>query len=101
MNVCVNLKRPININNREFLHKLLSHISIQKITFLISIREIDEKIIKINDYMIIKLTFHDKLKNVFVKRIVTIEIYIIDNFVVNLLLDNDVLYLKKINLDLD
>lgn len=99
MNVCVDLKCSISMSDREFLRKLLLHISIQKITSSILIREIDEKIIKIDDYMIVKLIFHDKLNDVFVKRVIIVEIHIINDFVVNLLLDNDVLCLEKMSFD--
>lgn len=101
MNVCVNLKCLININDRKFLRKLLLYILIQKITFLISIREIDKKSIKINNYIIVKLAFYNKLNDVYIKRIVTIEIHIIDDFAINFFLNNDVLYSKKINFNLD
>jgi hypothetical protein len=58
-------------------------------------RKIDNKIVKTNKYIIIKFVFYDKLNNIYVKKIVIIKIYIINDFAINLLLNNDVLCLKK------
>jgi len=63
--------------------------------FLILMRKIDNKIVKTNKYIIIKFVFYDKLNNIYVKKIVIIKIYIINDFAINLLLNNDVLCLKK------
>lgn len=58
-------------------------------------RKIDNKIVKTNKYIIIKFVFYDKLNNIYVKKIVIIKIYVINDFAINLLLNNDVLCLKK------
>ncbi len=58
-------------------------------------RKIDNKIVKTNKYIIIKFVFYDKLNNIYVKKIVIIKIHIINDFAINLLLNNDVLCLKK------
>jgi len=79
----------------------LSHIFVQKMAFSILVREIDDKIIKIDNYIIVKFAFYDKLNDAFVKKVVTIEIHIIDDFAINLFLDNDVLCLKKIDFHLN
>jgi len=63
--------------------------------FLILMRKIDNKIVKTNKYIIIKFVFYDKLNNIYVKKIVIIKIYVINDFAINLLLNNDVLCLKK------
>lgn len=82
------------------MRKLLPHTPIQKMASPVPIREVGGKIIKTDDYMIVKLAFHDKLKDTFVKGVVTTEIHIIDDFAANLLLGNDVLCPKKMSLDL-
>ena len=64
-------------------------------------REIENDIYKINKYIIYKIyLFNEKNKN---KRIVIIktisrEIYLIDKLVIDILLRNDILILKEINL---
>ena len=55
-------------------------------------REIDDKIIKTNEFAIVKFYFDKKLIEQLAIDVVSIKIHVINNFVVNLLLDNDVLY---------
>ena len=64
-------------------------------------REIKNDIYKINKYIIYKIyLFNEKNKNKYIIIIKTTlrEIYLIDKFVINILLKNNILILKEINL---
>jgi len=73
---------------------------VQKIAFAIFVREIDKKIVKSNKFIIIKLFFNNIVIKQFVKSIVIVEIYIIDNFETNFLVNNNILISKDILIDL-
>ncbi len=72
----------------------------QKITFSIFVRKIDRKIVKNNKFIIIKLFFNNIVVKQFVKSIIIIKVYIIDNFETNFLVDNNILISKNISIDL-
>jgi len=73
---------------------------VQKITFSIFVRKIDRKIVKNNKFIIIKLFFNNIVVKQFVKSIIIIKVYIIDNFETNFLVDNNILISKNISIDL-
>ena len=78
----------------------LSNAYIYLITILIRVREIKNDIYEINKYIIYKIyLFNKKNKN---KRIIIIktisrEIYLINKLFIDILLKNDILILKEIN----
>ena len=64
-------------------------------------REIKNDIYKINKYIIYKIYLFDeknKNKRIVIIKIISREIYLIDKFVIDILLRNDILILKEINL---
>ena len=65
-----------------------------------SIRDVKKKIVKINEFVIVKLYFDDTLIDQIVTRIIEIKIHFINDFAINLLLDNDVLYFQNIIVNL-
>ena len=52
------------MRDRQFLLKHFSNVIIDKMTSLILIREVDDKIVKIDEFIIIKLYFDDELNDV-------------------------------------
>ena len=87
--------------NRKLKKRDLSNAHTYLITILARMREIKNNIYEINEYIIYKIYLsNEKNKN---KRIVTIktisrEIYLIDKLVVDILLKNDILVSKEVNL---
>ena len=68
---------------------------------LARVREIENDIYKINKYIIYKIyLFNKKNKNkyIIIIKIILREIYLVNELVVNILLENDILILKKIDL---
>ena len=63
------------------------------------------KIIKFDEFVKIKMFFDDTLNNKFINtfqsiiEIIDVEIYVINNFVVNLLLNNNVIYFQNIKIN--
>ena len=69
------------------------------------IREIKSKIVKFNEYVKVKILFDDILNNKNIDNaqsiieIINMKIYFIDNFVVNLLLNNNVIFSQNIKIN--
>ena len=65
-----------------------------------SIRDVNEKIVKIDEFVIVKLYFDDTLIDQIVTSVMKIKIHFIDDFAINLLLDNDILCSQNIIVNL-
>ena len=79
----------------------LSNAYIYLITVLARVREIKNDIYEINEYIIYKIYLSDeknKNKRVIIIKTISREIYLIDRLVVDILLRNDILVLKEVNL---
>ena len=84
--------------------KQLLNIFIQKLVSLISIRKIKNNIIKSNEFIKTKIFFNNilinkNINNTLITKIIKVKIYIIDNFAVNLLINNNIIYLQNIKLN--
>ena len=99
--IYVDSKISIIIINRKLKKRDLSNAYIYLITILTRVREIKNDIHKINKYIIYKIYLsNEKNKN---ERVVTIkitlrEIYLVNKLVIDILLRNDILISKEINL---
>ena len=77
----------------------------QKLTFLISMREIKNKIVKFNKYIKVKILFNNVLINKdidnaqLIIEIINVKIYFINDFVANLLLNNNVIFSQNIKIN--
>ena len=91
VDICVDIDCSIIMTKRQFVREYLFDVSIQKMTSIVSIRDVNEKIVKIDEFVIIKLYFNKMLIDQIITRVIEIKIYFIDDFAINLLLDNDVL----------
>ena len=100
IDICVNIECSIIMTKRQFVREHLSKISIQKMTSFVSIRNVNKKIVKIDKFVIVKLYFNDTLIDQIVTSVMKIEIHFIDDFAINLLFDNDVLYFQNIIMNL-
>ena len=99
--IYVDFEINIIIINCKLKERDHSNIYIYFITILARVREIKNNIYKINKYIIYKIYLsNEKNKN---KRIIIIkttlrEIYLVNKLVVDILLKNNILILKEINL---
>ena len=65
-----------------------------------SIRDVNEKIVKIDEFVIIKLYFDNTLIDQIIAKVIKIKIYFIDDFAINLLFDNDILCFQNMIVNL-
>ena len=99
--IYVDSKISIIIINRKLKKRDLSNAYIYLIIILARVREIENNIYKINEYIIYKIyLFNEKNKNkrVIIIKTISRKIYLINKLVVDILLRNDILILKEVNL---
>ena len=98
--ICIDIDCSVTMIERKFFTQLLFDVSIQKLILSISMRDVEKKIVKSNEYMLIKMSFDDTFKSEqFVIDVIKIEIHFIDDFAINLLLANDVIYSENIKIN--
>ena len=88
--------------DRKFFTQLLSNVSVQKLTSSISVRDVSDKIVKSNEFMLVSMTFDEVFKSEHETiDVIEIEMHFIDDFAINMLFANDVIYLQNIKIDFE
>ena len=101
LNVCVDFSNSIFMIDRSFLCNTLLNHFIQRMTIIISMRKINDNIIKNDKFIIIKIVFESiNNKEHSIKDVITTKLHVIDNFDANFLLDNDILISKNMIINL-
>ena len=100
--ICIDIDCFVTMIDRKFLTQLLSNVSMQKLISFISVRDVEDKIVKSNEYMFVNMSFDDlfKSKQTTIDVIET-KMHFIDDFAVNMLLANDVIYSQNIKIDFE
>ena len=97
--VCLDTDVNIILVDREFFKRQASNISIRTMTISIWIRDFDTTQHWFSDYVIIFIYFSNKKNEVVVKIMITREIHLIDNLKINMLIENDFMKSKKIDIN--
>ena len=105
IHICVDIKNFIIMKGRRFIVEQLLDVAVQKLTFSMSVREVEGKIVKFDEYIKVKISFDDVLNNKntdsaqLIIEIIDMKIYFIDDFVVNLLLNNNVIFSQDMKIN--
>jgi hypothetical protein len=101
INVCLNINCFITITNRKILQQYFSNNIIKQLLSSISMRNIENIMHHIFDYVVFTLYFDDQLidKIVVIDKF-QIEIHLIDDLKINIFIDNDVFIDQQIKLNL-
>ena len=91
--VYLNSNYSIILINRVYLKKILLNAIIKKMLSLISIREVDSKIVHIDKYTQVEIYVYNTINDQVPIDIIVIKIYIVDDLKINLLIDNNILKL--------
>ena len=97
--ICLDTDVNIILVDREFFKRQTSNISIRTMTTSISIRDLDTAQHWFSDYVIIFIYFSNKKNEIVVKIMITREIHLIDNLKINMLIENDLMKSKKIDIN--
>ena len=100
--ICIDTDCSVTMTDRKFLTQLLFDVFVQKLVSFISVRDVDDKIVKSNEFMFVSMTFDEVFKS---KRettdVIEVEMHFIDDFAINMLLVNDVIYSQNIKIDFE
>ena len=101
IDVCLNTDCFMTIANRKIVQQYFSNSTIKQLSSFISMRNIDNIMHHIFDYVVLTLYLDDQL----VDKIATIdkfqiEIHLIDDLKINILIDNDILTTQQVKLNL-
>ena len=90
------------MTDRKFLIQLLFNVFVQKLASSISVRSVNDKIVKSNEFMFVSMTFDEMLKSKHkIIDVIEIEMHFIDDFATNMLFANDVIYSQNIKIDFE
>ena len=103
--MCLNIDCSMTINDRQIFTRYVFHLKIKKLILSILIRDINNIMHYIFDYILINCYFDDYLSNSINDWISTtnkfdVEIHLINNLKINLLIDNDVFIAQRVKIDL-
>ena len=99
--ISLNINYNIILNNRAYLLKYVFKLKIKKMIILLLIKEVDNKIIHINEYIIISIYIRNTFNNLIKTIYFIIKIYIINNFKINILIDINIITSKKMLMNLN
>ena len=102
-NVCIDIDCFVTLKNRKFMTQQLNeNMKIQQLISSLSIREMSDKLIKINDFVMIHLFVTD-INDVdeVITIVVSVEIHLIDDFKTNMLVDVNVLKSQRMIVNFD
>ena len=100
--ICIDIDCFVIMIDRKFLTQLLLDVSMQKLASFISVRNVRDKIVKSDEYMLVNMFFDDLLKlEQTITDVIEAKMHFIDDFASNMLLANDVIYSQNIKIDFE
>ena len=101
IDVCLNIDYLMTIANKKIMQQYFSDSTIKQLSLSISMRNIDNIMHHIFDYVMLTLYLDDQLidKITIIDKF-QIEIYLIDDLKINILIDNDALIVQQVKLNL-
>ena len=98
--ICIDTDCSVTMIDRKFFTQLLSDVFVQKLVSFISVRDVKSKIVKSDEFMLVNMTFDNVLKSEReIIGVIEVEMHFIDDFAINMLLANDVIYSQNIKID--
>ena len=103
--MCLNIDCSITINDKQIFTRYIFNLKIKKLTLSILIRDIDNIMHYIFNYIVINYYFDDYLSNNINDRVSTIDkfdakIHLINDLKINLLFDNNVFIAQRVKINL-
>ena len=100
--ICIDIDCFVIIIDRKFFIQLLFNVFVQKLISFISVRNVNDKIVKSNEFMLVNMTFDEMFKSKHkIIDVIEIEMHFIDDFAINILLVNDVIYSQNIKINFE
>ena len=101
IDVCLNIDCLMTITDRKIMQQYFSDSTIKQLSSSISMRNIDNIMHHISDYVVLTLYLDDQLidKIAIIDKF-QIEVHLVDDLKINILIDNDTLIAQQIKLNL-
>ena len=100
--ICIDIDCSVIMIDRKFLTQLLSNVSVQKLASSIFVRSVNDKIVKSDEYMLVSMSFDEMLKfEHAIIDVIEVEMHFIDDFAINILFVNDVIYSQNIKINFE
>ena len=93
--VCLNIDSEIILSNIDFQQRQNSNVSMRIMIISLIVRDIDTNQHQINKYIINNMYFVDEKNDKFVKIMIRREIHLMNDFKINMLINNDVIDFEK------
>ena len=103
INVCSNIDYSMTINDRQVFTRYVLNLKIKKLIFLVSIRDIDNVMHYIFDYIMMSYYINDYLSNnnqILITNKFDVEIHFVDDLKTNLLINNNMFIAQRVKIDL-
>ena len=89
----------ITLKDRAYLLKHVSNLKIKKIAFFISIRDVNNKIINIDEYIMITIYIKEIVNDMKRSTCLTIKIYIINDLKTNILIKTNIITFQEMTIN--
>ena len=98
--ICIDIDCFVTMIDRKFFTQLLLDVSMQKLVSSIFVRDVRNKIVKSNEYIFVNMSFDEMFKfEHAIIDVIEIEMHFIDDFAINMLFVNDVIYSQNIKIN--
>ena len=91
----------VTLKNRAYLRKQLLGLEIKKLVSSISVREVSNKIVNSDKYIIVTIYVKDIIDGEAKTACLTMKVHIVNNLKINLLIENDIMISQNMCVDLD
>ena len=94
----MNIDYLLSIDNKIYIHKIFLSIKIRQLITFLFVKNIKNAIYNFNKYIVVNLFVNNYIKKKKKQSIIdrfSIKIYIVDNFKINLLLNNNVFEVQR------
>ena len=100
--ICIDTGCSVTMVDRKFFTQLLFDVFVQKLASSISVRNVNGKIVKSDEFMLVSMTFDEVFKSEHeITGVIEAKMHFIDDFAANMLFANDVIYSQDIKIDLE
>ena len=100
--ICIDIDCFVIMIDRKFFTQLLFNVSMQKLISFIFVQNVNDKIVKSDEFMFVNMTFDKMLKSKHeIIDVIEIKIHFIDDFAINMLFVNNVIYSQNIKINFE
>ena len=93
---CINIDYSAILTDKDFLLKRISDLQIQKLISFMSVREVNNKIIRTNEYALIKIFIDETVAIKAVTAVIIMKVHLVSDLKANILIDTDIIVSQEL-----